>query len=162
MSRRGVIAVAVMVLALASVIAASCAGGANYGQRTFASNGERIYFTVKNSSGDSIRHSGGPAFLFSQSNCASCHGADGRGNPDISVPDITWKILAREGQARFPWWYGNVAYAHSAHKAYTEKTLKIAIADGFRPDGAELNKRMPRWQMSATDLDDLVAFMKTL
>ena len=86
----------------------------------------------------------------------------GVGNADTSVPDITWTTLTGDGHARFPWWYGKAAYAHTAHKAYTEITLKTAITDGIRPDGVELNKRMPRWQMPATDLDDLVVFMKTL
>jgi hypothetical protein len=61
-------------------------------------------------------------------------------------------------------WFGTPVYAHGAeeHVPYTEETLKKALTEGVMPDGKELNKRMPRWQMTSQDLDDLVAFLKSL
>jgi cytochrome c oxidase subunit 2 len=40
--------------------------------------------------------------------------------------------------------------------------LKQAITEGVDPAGDELNQFMPRWQISAGDLNDLVNYIMTL
>jgi cytochrome c oxidase subunit 2 len=85
--------------------------------------------------------------------CVNCHGSEGHGGKvaimmqTIDVPSITWPTLT--GQ-------------YEDHPPYTEETLKRAITQGVDPARNELEYPMPRWQMSAQDLNDLVAFIKTL
>lgn len=52
--------------------------------------------------------------------------------------------------------------AHQEHPPYTEETLKRAITRGLDPAGEPLDDLMPRWSISEADLNDLVAFLKTL
>ncbi len=46
--------------------------------------------------------------------------------------------------------------------ASTDATIKRAITQGVDPAGESLDWTMPRWQMSAQDLNDLLAYLKTL
>ena len=88
--------------------------------------------------------------MFRYTACADCHGRDGRGQTifmmmyRIEVPNITWTELMRETPP------------------FTEETLKRAITQGIEPDGELLSVYMPRWQMSAGDLNDVVSFIKML
>ena len=54
---------------------------------SFASNGERIYFTATNEQGEAIPYEGGPALggmmMQPRLACVSCHGADGRGGTHV-------------------------------------------------------------------------------
>ena len=85
--------------------------------------------------------------------CANCHGPEGHGGPvqfmmqSFDVPNIMWPDLT--GQ-------------HMDHQPYTEETVKQAITQGVDPADNPLEYPMPRWQMSAQDLNDLVSFIKTL
>jgi cytochrome c oxidase subunit 2 len=87
--------------------------------------------------------------------CATCHGPEGHGGTvqfmmqSFDVPNITWPVLTGPDP-------------DMQHPPYTEETLKRAITQGLDPGGGELEYPMPRWQMSAQDLNDLVAFIKTL
>lgn len=45
---------------------------------------------------------------------------------------------------------------------HSEETFKRAIAEGVEPNGEHLDWPQPRWSMSKEDLDDLIAFLKTL
>ena len=65
----------------------------------------------------------------------------------FDVPDITWPTLT--GQ-------------YEDHQPFTEETVKQAITQGVDPAGNSLEYPMPRWQMSAQDLTDLVAYIKSL
>jgi cytochrome c oxidase subunit II len=114
---------------------------------SFKSNGERIYFTSKSSSGDPIDYSGGIGMMNQRLVCANCHGANGKGGSvriamsQLDVPDITWGKLKGE---------------------FTEQAVKLAITKGIDPDGTLLDTEMPRWRISDRDLNDLVEFLKTL
>lgn len=48
------------------------------------------------------------------------------------------------------------------HPPYTDALLKRAVTQGIDPAGNPLDWTMPRWRMTREDLDDLVAFLKTL
>ncbi|MBI5039530.1 MAG: cytochrome c, partial [Nitrospirae bacterium] len=41
-----------------------------------------------------------------------------------------------------------------------EESLKSSILAGIDPAGNQLNTMMPRWQMSAEDLDSLIEYLK--
>jgi cytochrome c oxidase subunit 2 len=122
--------------------------------QSFSSNGQRIYFTGEISSGQPITYSGGPGTMMqNRLACVNCHGPQGKGGTvnmmmqSFDVPNITWTELTSPG---------------SDHPPFTEETVKRAITQGIDESGAALKYPMPRWQMSDSDLNDLIGFIKTL
>lgn len=122
-------------------------------QGPFSSTGERIWLTGTGASGRQIartapRTSNG-ALMMGGGGCASCHGRDGRGGtiqmmmgPAIKAPDVTYGALAKEG--------------------FTPETISRAITEGLDESGEPLDEAMPRWQMSADDLEATIAYLKSL
>jgi cytochrome c oxidase subunit II len=150
--------VTLLVAACASSPQPMRSGGTAWGTGAFGSNGERIYFTTTNERGTAITYTSGPAssgWMMScgqagcgQIACASCHGANGRGGSHnmgmmqvMTAKDIRWSTL----QSEFD----------------TEK-FGMAVTTGQDPDGTQLNTDMPRWDIGSDDLDDLIAYLKTL
>lgn len=140
-------------------------GPSNQPVGQFDSNGERIYFTGTSNSGDAIRAQmpGMHRMQGAGMVCADCHGPDGRGGtvrmmmgsyhaPDIRYETLTADLHEHEGDE------GD----HEEHPPYTEETIKRAITDGVDPSGEPLAFPMPRWQMSESDLNDLLDYLKTL
>jgi len=129
----------------------------------YDSNGERIYFTSQSASGESITYSGSIRMMHSVT-CANCHGPDGRGGRvnmmmwSFESPDITWSKLTEEEHHE----EDSNGDNHEEHPPYNEETLKLAITRGINPAGEPLDDEMPRWKMSARDLNDLIDFIKTL
>ncbi|MGM0771690.1 MAG: c-type cytochrome, partial [Halobacteriota archaeon] len=125
----------------------------------FKSNGEMIYYTGLNESGQPIPFSGGPHWLYVHGgSCVSCHGADGRGGIPIMMarvipPDITYETLTAEEEHE---------NKHEEHPPYTEETIRIAIVEGRTPSGEELDYTMPRWDISEADIEDLIDYLKAL
>lgn len=121
----------------------------------FQSSGERIYYTGYNDRGQQIRISGGPMWLYMHGgSCVDCHGINGRGGIPVMMgteipPDITYEALTS-------------GHGEEEHPPYTDETIKIAIKDGIDPASEPLNPTMPRWQMSDSDLNDLLEYLKTL
>jgi cytochrome c oxidase subunit II len=114
------------------------------------SNGQKIYETSFSDSGKSISYVGGPGMMQGRLVCINCHGPEGHGGTvtimmqRFEVPNITWNHLTQEDPP------------------FTEETLKVAITQGIDQEGVALNTLMPRWKMVQQDLNDLVAFIKTL
>ena len=71
----------------------------------------------------------------------------------IEVPDIRYETLTSEAHGE---------HSEGEHEPYDEAAIKRAITEGVAPDGEKLDWPMPRWSMSDQDLDDLVAFLRTL
>ena len=122
--------------------------------RSFASNGERIYFTATSDSGEPITYTEGPRMMMPGNfSCVNCHGPEGKGGVihimmgTYDVPDITWPELTGP---------------HMEHPPFTEETLKQAITLGIDPGGNPLEYPMPRWKMSTQDLNDLAAYIMSL
>lgn len=116
-------------------------------------NGARIYFTGTDTSGRVIPYQGGMPMPMT---CANCHGPAGRGrqtmmfvSPNITYANLTNPegMLEPDGQRMPP---------------YNDTTLRRAITQGIDSMGEPLDWPMPRWQMSGTNLDDLIAFLKIL
>lgn len=115
----------------------------------FSSSGERIFLTATNGSGETIGYEEGPGdgMMSGQLACADCHGTDGQGGErqmmmeTFFAPDIRWSTL--EGR-------------------YTTETVRSAITQGIGSGGRPLISVMPRWQLSETDLADLVEYLQTL
>ena len=148
--------------------------GAGSASSRYASNGERIYFTGASANGR-ISYSGGDfgggmmggrgMMGGGQRACADCHGADGRGGRHVmrmtvmDAPDIHWSTLAEIER--------DDADHHGAendmdHPPYDEEAFKRAVTQGLGPGGNPLGPVMPRWRMPEQDLDDLIAYLKTL
>lgn len=117
----------------------------------FESNGETIYYTGFNESGQRILTTYGPQWLYAHGGgCVNCHGVDGKGGVPVmmgyTVPeDITYVSLTTEEE-----------------HPYTDEDIKTAIKDGLEPSGESLSPTMPRWQMSEKDLNDTLAYIKDL
>lgn len=121
--------------------------------KTFSSNGERIYFTGLSGSGAKITSTGGPTssdwlLVDGRFACVSCHGPSGEGvlhnlGPEqyIFAKAIRWSALQSN---------------------YDAEKFKTAVVKGLYPNGDELQREMPHWTMSDDDLADLIAFLKTL
>jgi hypothetical protein len=92
--------------------------------------------------------------------CVTCHGPDGKGGlylamgivrtPNIQYGVLTGQTVPEEETEEHP------------HVPYNDELIKQAITEGLEPDGEPLNPFMPRWSMAAPDLEDLLAFLKTL
>lgn len=129
-------------------------------------NGERIYYTGINARGERIDYSGGTAFggmmMGQQLACASCHGTEGRGGVHwmhmqrMDAPDIRWETLASGEHG------GHEDDGDGEMEAYDEASFKLALTEGIEPNGEELSRDMPRWELSDQDLEDLIEFLKTL
>lgn len=131
------------------------------GQEASVQNGERIYTTGTSMRGDPITADMGQGGMMGMMNmmgemaCERCHGPDGRGGEvrmmmrTFTAPDIRYSSLTGEDP-------------DMEHPPYTDGTIKRAITEGVDPAGHELEWPMPRWTMSNQDLDDLIAYLKTL
>ncbi len=88
--------------------------------------------------------------------CGSCHGAQGKGNAEggVQPSDIRWETLTRN--------YQSANKTGRQHPPYDIKTIKKAITMGIDPGGNSLSAMMPRYNMSATDMADLIAYIKRL
>jgi cytochrome c oxidase subunit 2 len=166
-------------LALLALLLAACgpigqnSGTGNISAGRYASNGERIYFTATSANGP-ISYTGGPSSgmmggrgMMGRSACVDCHGPDGRGGERvvymtvINAPDIRWSTLT-ESEHGEQGNHGQGEEGEMDHPPYTEETFKRAVIQGLDPGGNALEPAMPRWNMSDQDLDDLIAFLKTL
>jgi cytochrome c oxidase subunit 2 len=130
----------------------------------FTSNGQQIYFTATDQSGQRISYSGGPGFggmmMGASLACAACHGADGRGGvhyihmQSVDAPAIYYDALAQMLQEDLG---GTPQPA-----GYSLTDFRQAVVEGKDAAGQSLDEVMPRWHMSDSDLGDVLAFLKSL
>jgi mono/diheme cytochrome c family protein len=143
-------------------------GAGAFDPQRFASNGEQIYYTGFSRSTGPIRFQGGPHWLqMHGGGCVACHGVTGRGGVPVmmgtAIPEgIRYHVLTTsheeaeeaEGQS-------GTSHEHG-ESPYTDVTIKRAITQGIDSSGKRLDATMPRWQMSEQDLNDVIAYLKTL
>lgn len=147
-----IILIAVGVIGLFAVTLYSPSYSA-YTTSGFKSNGERIYFTATSNSGKPIISSIGTMAMRGMMSCAACHGADGKGGRGrmmmwtFDASDIRYSTLTAGGGNETP---------------YTDELIKRAITQGVDADGKRLEPPMPVWQMSDSDLNDLLEYLKSL
>ena len=142
--------------------------GSPWRVESFASNGERIYFTATNEQEESIPYEGGPAFggmmMQSRLACVSCHGTDGRGGTHVmhmqvmDAPDIRYEALNTEAGEHG----SNEDGMEHTQGEYDLDTFRQAVVEGKHPDGEALSTDMPRWEMSDEDLAALFEYLKSL
>ena len=129
--------------------------GNRYNKDSFSSNGERIYYTGTDSTGRRIGFEGGPMWLNMRGgSCVNCHGTNGKGGVPV--------MMGTEIPADLTNLYA--PHSHGAEKMvlYNDDLLKRAITKGIDANGERLDPTMPRWHMPEKDLNDLVAYIKTL
>jgi ABC-type branched-subunit amino acid transport system substrate-binding protein len=88
--------------------------------------------------------------------CKNCHGADGRGADDytgVAPLNINWYAMALSGLHQ---------HSKRSHEAFDEQSVARSITDGVDPDGNSLDVSMPRYNISADDMADLIAYLKVL
>jgi cytochrome c oxidase subunit 2 len=139
--------------------------------KSFNSNGEQIYFTGtsrRRTPISSEERMGMMGMMRGRDHlaCVDCHGSDGKGGTvemmmmSFKAPDIRYKVLASKEHIHQE--AGEAQTYEMDHPPYTDETLKRAIAAGLDPAGNPLSQYMPRWKMSDDDLNDLLAFLKTI
>lgn len=133
------------------------------GKSTFASNEEQIYYTGISQKTGPIPRTGGPMWVnHTGVGCLACHGVQGSGGVPVmmgtAIPeDIRYATLVaaehhEDGEEK----------EEMNHAPYTDATIERAITQGVNPANKPLDWTMPRWQMAAEDLNDLLVYLKTL
>lgn len=122
-----------------------------------ALRGKRIYVEGESESGSPINavvSRGGTSIPASILPCVGCHGDDGKGRPEGGVvpSDITWNKLTTN--------YGHEHAYGRSHPAFDEASVAAAIAGGTDPADNSLDVAMPRYNMSAADLADLIVYLQ--
>lgn len=145
------VGLALVVVGVAGLVTIGSLGTTATGRWTgpaeFASNGQRVFLTGVDSNGRPLTYQEGPFWLAMHGGgCATCHGADGRGGRpmmlNIIAPDIRYSALVQRG--------------------YSDGLIARAMTAGLNAQGGHLDPAMPRWQMSADDLADVIAHLKIL
>lgn len=164
MSRVGSLAAIVTSL---SMLLSAC-GGLVISITPYSSNGEGIYFTATSVNTGRIDYEGGigmgPGMMMGGDlACVSCHGEDARGGElythmsRFSVPDIRPILAGEAGHDD-----DHRDEHEEAHEGYGFEDFRRAVVEGRHPDGSYLNPVMPRWDISDSDLDDLMQYLQSL
>jgi len=120
-----------------------------------AAAGQRIFEVGAGPDGAQIPRSGGIGMM-GGSGCAACHGANGHGIASmmIQAPNITYANLTDPA--------GMLEIDGGRGPVYTDAEIERAVEDGIGADGDQLDKTMPRWQLTDAEWQDLLAYLKTL
>lgn len=156
----------------------------DFSKSQYASNGERVYLTGEDDRGAVItirsgyvpfgNMMGGRGFRGMMANfvfsCVNCHGPDAQGSyvfPDgkTESADIRWSALTDPGDVAGE--EGDTATDTTEKdrgepETYDAASFKKAVKNGVEPNGERLSYYMPRWDISDADIDDLIAYLKTL
>lgn len=165
------LALLILVSGAIFALAASCANrgspGTAWGDGSFDTNGERIYFTGTTDSGSDIDYDGGPGsgamMMGGRLTCATCHGTDARGGTHrmhmetMEAPNIRWIALVGEDEHTDE----DDADGDDHSRSYGFEAFRAAVLDGLHGDGEELSEDMPRWTMSEADLRDLAEYLQS-
>lgn len=139
-----------------ALLAAATAGGP--GPAALAEAGRRLYEEGTRADGTEVLAQVGPDPSPVDARvlpCASCHGRDGRGRPEGAVvpPSLRWRELTKP--------YGHV-HGPRRHPPFDERSLARAVQEGVDPAGQVLDAAMPRYSLSRTDVEGLVAWLHRL
>jgi hypothetical protein len=129
--------------------------------------GERIYRTAILPDGGSLHglRENQTIIQGASAACVNCHRRSGLGTIEgpFLAPPITVKYLRRSVEANAR----DLEMAHvegyqQRHAAYTDATLAAALRSGVTPDGRTLNGLMPRYDLDAGAMQDLLVYLGQL
>lgn len=100
-----------------------------------------------------INRATAPLHLFT---CAQCHGERGQGQREggIEAPSIRWSDLSKP--------YNVSTSQHRQRPPYTHRALAEALRKGMDPAGQQLDPRMPRYRLSDTEIEALLAYLNVI
>ncbi len=130
--------------------------------------GRRIYEEGILPSGEALSgiRFGSTSVSGAQAACITCHRPSGMGQVegDIIVPPITGNYLfASRKDKRFAVMDPRVSKSlNQTHDPYNDQTLAEAINHGKNNSGREMAVAMPRYDLSATNLKWVIAYLKQL
>lgn len=166
---------AIFALALAAIVAPV---SADAGQTGDAEAGRRLYWEGIGADGAPIRGvtQGDVTVSGAQFSCVSCHRPSGFGTSEGGnyMPPIIGEVLfetkALDRNRNFKELYQEVqppgfwarVRQPRMRPAYDEATLGRALREGVDPGGHVLDPIMPRYDLSAQDVANLTAFLRTL
>ncbi len=97
-----------------------------------------------------------------KASCANCHRRSGFGSSEggLLIPSITGNSLFSSREFK----YRELKKSNRpiTRTAYNKASLKKAIQSGIDSNGRQLNSLMPRYDMNASDMDDLISYLSTL
>jgi mono/diheme cytochrome c family protein len=112
-------------------------------------NGGAIYETGADLAGRMIPISGGPAgFVMEGAGCVKCHGEDGRGGKPIEGLTVTVPNIKRAVK-------GTIT-------GMSREDFTRVLKWGERPNGTEISREMPRYDVPQAQIDDLMEYIKQL
>ena len=149
--------VALAALALLAGSGAAREQAASGGLSEQEKRGKLIYLKGESGAGDIVALLGSsdlelPAASFP---CSNCHGLRGEGSKEggLQPPPLTWNVLTAPRRS---------ALTNHDRVGYNETTLARAIAQGRGPDGAKLHPGMPLYKMNASQMADLIAYLRKI
>jgi hypothetical protein len=125
-------------------------------------NGRRMYMEGRLPSGELMSGTvvGDVKLSGEQVICVACHRRSGLGSTEgqEAVPAVTGDLLYEP--LRLP--TSKPPLAPILRPAYDDESLKRVIREGVRSDGKPLGVLMPRYSLTDEQLDDLIAYLKSL
>ena len=120
-------------------------------------HGKQIYLKGEAEGGEIIAVLGGSDLELPASSfvCSNCHGLRGEGSKEggLQPPAINWAALTRSQTS---------ALTSRERTAYDEATVARAISAGLDPAGNMLHPGMPHYKMTATQMADLISYLKKI
>jgi ABC-type branched-subunit amino acid transport system substrate-binding protein/mono/diheme cytochrome c family protein len=121
--------------------------------------GQRLYLEGLRADGQPLAATSGDAGValpLAFVACANCHGRDGRGKTEAgtTVPDIRWETLSKP--------YTLTLATGRSRPPYEATTFFAALTQGVDSAGRPLDAAMPRFQLSAPEATDLLAWLKQI
>jgi ABC-type branched-subunit amino acid transport system substrate-binding protein len=119
--------------------------------------GKALYMRGASPSGKEIKAMVGELDVpASTMTCAGCHGVRGEGKTEggVTAGNLTWNNLVKP--------YGHTHPSGRKHGPFDEKLFTRSLVQGVDPAGNEMAVAMPRFQMSAEDIADLIAYLKRI
>lgn len=118
----------------------------------------QVYFTGISENSGPIPVEYGPEWIqVHGGGCVACHGTEGKGGilfGKVASADIRYKSLTSEDHRH--------GMGNDHHSKCTDELIKRAVTRGLNSAGKPLDRMMPRFRMSDSDLDDLIEYLKTL
>ena len=119
--------------------------------------GKAIYLRGESPSGKEIKAMVGDMDLpASTVTCAGCHGLRGEGKTEggVTAGNVTWSNLVKS--------YGHTHPTGRKHGPFDDELFTRSLVQGLDPAGNEMAVAMPRFEMSAEDVADLIAYLKRI